>query len=229
MKKLIIICLLLTFGQGHAQDLFQESLYSADLVMMHQDKIKLSDQQRERIKKYQYQNAKDFNLLKKDLERATSKLKEMLNERNLHQGEVQIQMDKVLALENSLKQKQLATLIAIKNVLNASQQDALKKLKAASRPLNGVASVSRSNGTAGNGVAMTIHNGNSVDQPSFYISSKSGLIKIKDVSTISPDDIKAIEVLKGDTAVERMGNEGKNGVIIITLKDGAQYDLKNSK
>jgi Spy/CpxP family protein refolding chaperone len=224
MKSLLTICLLLMISVVQAQDVFQESLYSADLVMKHQEKINLSEQQRERIKKIHSQNAGDFSSLKWDLDAATDKLKAMLNERSPNQSEVQRQMDKVLALENSLKQKQLATLVAIKNELRAEQQDELKKLKGESRNVRGFASV-RSASSGSNGVAMTIRNDSSGEQPSFYITTKSGLTKIKDISDISPDEIKGIEVLKGETAVERMGKDGKNGVVIITLKDGASYQF----
>jgi len=224
MKNLLTICLIMLAGVLQAQDLFQESLYSADLVMKHHDKINLTDQQREKIKSIHSQNAGDFSSLKWDLEAATDKLKKMLGESSPNQAEVQRQMDKVLALENSLKQKQLATLVAIKNELNPSQQDELRKLKGETQRVKGVASVSSSS-TGSGAVAMTIRNDSSGEQPNFYISTKSGLTKIKNVSELAPDDIKAIEVLKGETAVERMGKDGKNGVIIITLKDGARYDF----
>lgn len=224
MKKLLTICLVLLVGLVQAQDLFQESLYSADLVMKHQEKIKLTEQQRERIKKIHSQNAGDFSSLKWDLEAATDKLKTMLNERKPDQSSIQKQMNVVLELENRLKQKQLGTLVAIKNELNADQQDELKKLKSETRAVKGVATVTSSS-TGSGGVAMTIRNDNSGAQPSFYISTKTGLAKIADLTDISPTEIKGIEVLKGDTAVERMGKDGKNGVVIITLKDGANYDL----
>jgi len=218
------ICLIMLVGIVHAQDLFQESLYSADLVMKHHDKINLTDQQREKIKKIHSQNAGDFSSLKWDLDAATDKLKTMLNERRPDQASIQRQMNSVLELENALKQKQLATLVAIKNELNADQQDELKKLKGETRKVKGVATVN-SSATGGGRVAMTIRNDNSSEQPNFYISTKSGLVKIKDVSDLTPDNIKGIEVLKGDAAVDRMGKDGKNGVIIITLKDGAEYDI----
>lgn len=226
MKNLLTICLILLVGIVQAQDLFQESLYSADLVMKHQDKISLTDQQRERIKKIHSQNAGDFSSLKWDLEAATDKLKAMLNDRSPNQTEVQRQMDKVLTLENSLKQKQLATLVAIKNELNSNQQDQLKKLKGNLRAVQGAVAIAPVS-AGSSGVAMTIRNDKSGEQPTFFLSTKSGLTKIMDVNEISPDEIKGIEVLKGDTAIERMGKDGKNGVIIITLKDGAKYEFEN--
>lgn len=226
MKNLLTICLILLVGIVQAQDLFQESLYSADLVMKHQEKIKLTEQQRERIKKIHSQNAGDFSSLKWDLEAATDKLKTMLNESKLDQASIQKQMNSVLELENNLKQKQLSTLIAIKNELNADQQDELKKLKGNLQTAKGYASFSSSSNGSGK-VAMTIRNDKSGLQPNFYISSKNGLVQIKDINDISPDDIKGIEVLKGDNAIDKMGKDGKNGVIIITLKDGVNDDPEN--
>ena len=37
---------------------------------------------------------------------------------------------------------------------------------------------------------------------------------------LKPDDIEQIDVIKGEKATEEYGNEGKNGVILITTKDG---------
>ena len=39
-----------------------------------------------------------------------------------------------------------------------------------------------------------------------------------DLSSISPDEIQTMEVIKGKSAVELYGDEGKNGVILITRK-----------
>jgi hypothetical protein len=39
------------------------------------------------------------------------------------------------------------------------------------------------------------------------------------VEDINPNDIEAIEVWKGEKAIEKFGQNGKNGAIIITLKE----------
>jgi TonB-dependent SusC/RagA subfamily outer membrane receptor len=39
------------------------------------------------------------------------------------------------------------------------------------------------------------------------------------ISTIKPQDIKSIEVLKEQSAMSLYGDKGKNGVIIITTKE----------
>ena len=39
------------------------------------------------------------------------------------------------------------------------------------------------------------------------------------MESIDPNTIKAINVFKGETAIEKYGEKGKNGVIVITLKE----------
>lgn len=41
-----------------------------------------------------------------------------------------------------------------------------------------------------------------------------------DINAISPNSIKSISVLKGKSATDLYGEKGKNGVLVITLKDG---------
>lgn len=45
-----------------------------------------------------------------------------------------------------------------------------------------------------------------------------GTIYKKDLSTISPERIKSIDVLKGKYATDAYGNKAKNGVMVLTLK-----------
>lgn len=221
MKYLILIVLVFFTGFSQAQDLFQESLYSAELVMKHRDQINLTEQQSEKIKRIHSQSAGEFSALKWDLDAATAKLKSMLNERKLNESAIEKQMGVVLSLENSLKQKQLSTLVAIKNELNNQQQDELKKLKGQTTTIRGQASTksSRENSSA----TMTI---TGTEQPNYFLQTRSGLKQIKDVSNLNPNDIEKVEVLKGETAIERMGvKEGKQGVVIIHLKEGKGNDL----
>ena len=44
-----------------------------------------------------------------------------------------------------------------------------------------------------------------------------------------PDNIKSINILKGDEAVKKYGEKGKDGVIEITLKNSKQGSLKPVK
>ncbi|GGK46432.1 MULTISPECIES: M56 family metallopeptidase [Flavobacteriaceae] len=54
------------------------------------------------------------------------------------------------------------------------------------------------------------------EQPLYILNEKE--ITSKEMEGIDPNTIKAINVLKDEAAVEKYGDKGKNGVIIITLK-----------
>jgi hypothetical protein len=209
-----------------AQDMFQEYLYSADLVMKNRDKISLTDAQADRIKKIHSTNAADFSTLKWDLDAATSKLKTLLNQPKPDAVAVSKQMDLVLSLENQLKKKQLATLVAIKNELSENQQSELKNYKGTSWENATVAS-SKNHTLAATAIvsgdkksSVYIQSPNSPEStPTYYLKKGTTYQKIPTVADINPNDIEAIEVWKGDKAIEKFGENGKNGAIIITLKE----------
>ncbi|MGY6559626.1 MAG: periplasmic heavy metal sensor [Nitritalea sp.] len=56
--------------------------------------------------------------------------------------------------------------------------------------------------------------------PIYFFVDKEGKERtdIEGISEIDPNQIKAIEVIKGEGAIERFGERGKNGAVIITLK-----------
>lgn len=209
--------MIFSFGVSQAQDVFQESLYSAETVMKNRDKIALTDQQAEKIKKIHSQNAGEFSTLKWDLEAATTKLKTLLDEPKVNQEAVQKQMDLVLQLENQLKKKQLTTLVAIKNELTPNQQKELDQLKSVKNSQNSVFGSVAPIAIAGDKGRVTIASENA-EQPLFFLEENGKMKKISNLESYNPDDIESITVIKDQTAVARFGNEGKNGVIIIKLK-----------
>jgi hypothetical protein len=208
--------------------MFQEYLYSADVVMKNRDKISLSDAQAEKIKKIHSTNAADFSTLKWDLDAATEKLKKLLAETKPDAVAVSKQMDVVLDLENRLKKKQLSTLVAIKNELNLEQQNELQSFKN-SNSISGYAnSIFSPNTTtsASSNQNVQVRLGSDPDSsPSFYISTKEGLVKITqaDLDKINPDDISSIEVKRNQAAIDKVGQDGKNGIVIFILKKGSKY------
>lgn len=129
LKKSLFLLFFLTASLANAQDMFQEYLYSADLVMKNREKISLTDEQANKIKKIHSTNAADFSTLKWDLDAETEKLKKLLAQTKPDPAAVTKQMDLVLNLENQLKKKQLSTLVAIKNELNENQINDLSKTK----------------------------------------------------------------------------------------------------
>ena len=50
----------------------------------------------------------------------------------------------------------------------------------------------------------------------------------EEVKRINPDDIESVNVLKSETAIEIYGDEGKNGVIIMTSKNAPPKFLENN-
>ena len=238
MKKLLIVCLTLFTGVTHAQDMFSEYLYSADRVMKSRETISLTDAQAEKIKKIHSANAADFTTLKWDLDAATAKLKTLLAAPKPNQEAVQKQMDLVLSLENSLKKKQLSTLVAIKNELTESQQATLKSTK--SYVVSDVSYVPNDtkNPVGSSITGSGINSGTSPKVyiqtlpktpdaiPAYYIKQDNFYLMIPDVKEIKPDDIESIEVWKGDKAIEKFGQRGKNGAIIITLKKGKENNFE---
>lgn len=238
MKKLLIVLLTFFAGVTQAQDMFNEYLYSADRVMKNREKISLTDAQAKKIKKIHSANAADFGTLKWDLDAATIKLKTLLAESKPNQEAVQKQMDLVLSLENSLKKKQLSTLVAIKNELTESQLETLKSTK--TYTVAGILQTLQTNSpkiAVGRSIASSINGSGTSPKvsvqvagtatsgsPVFFLKSSEGLKKINatNMKNINPDDIESIEVLKNKSATDIFGEDGANGVIIITLKKGQE-------
>lgn len=243
MKKLLVIYLMLLVGMVHGQDMFQKELFSADRVMKNREELKLTDAQATKIKKIHAENAGEFSTLKWDLDEETKKLNAMLEDNKPNQAAVQAQMDKVLALESTLKKKKLSALVAIKNELTDEQIETLKnssKTVAGSyffRNNNQTAKViqGQASGTGyttigealfpdsdNNKVMIRVNGSSSGNQPLFVIKSDSGTemgTEMKDFD-LDPNDIESISVLKDKSATEVYGVEGKDGVIIITVKKG---------
>lgn len=232
MKKLLILCFCLIINQSYAQDVFKETLYAADLVMNNRDIISLTEQQAEKIKKIHGQNAADFRALKWDLDNENKKLKNMLSGQKIEYSMVENQMDLVLSLENQLKKKQLQTLVAIKNELSESQQaelDILKYAPPSYTKLNGRVAkepIHTSFQSFGNSTKNIVSiTTSSEGQPIFLIRQGSQEKKVSRVDNLDldPNGIENISVLKGNSAWDLYGEEGKNGVVIITLKKDIKY------
>lgn len=253
IKKSLFLLLFLTASLANSQDMFQEYLYSADVVMKNRDKISLTDDQATKIKKIHSTNAADFSTLKWDLDAETAKLKKLLAQTKPDPAAVTKQMDLVLNLENQLKKKQLSTLVAIKNELTENQINELGKTKVLGRVTSweyapeGTSTTLKTTGTkyrigkdpnvvianseekrpiatsvngSGKSTVYIQTNPNSSNStPLYYLKTKDGLKEFSSFENINPDDIQSIEVLKDETAQVRFGEKGKNGVIIITLKD----------
>lgn len=220
MKNLILVFLILFISTAQAQDIFQEALYSGDLIMKNKEKIALSDQQAEKIKKIHSQNVGEFSTLKWDLDEANAKVKSLLKEPKINQEAAIRQLEIVLAIENNLKKKQLSNLVSIKNELNENQIEQLSKLK--ENRVFGLASSVNPSLRSESPVAFSVLGStNSENKPAIYFSKSGKLTKIKEIESVNPDDIQSITVLKNKAATDKVGEDGKNGVIILNMKKGS--------
>jgi TonB-dependent SusC/RagA subfamily outer membrane receptor len=262
MKKTLLIYLLflsgLAYGQKQQiyiqnlktsdQDLFQKNLYSADRVMEMRKELKLTEDQATKIKKVHSENAGKFSAMKWDLDDASLKLKELLDQSKVDEIAVQKQMDKVLALENSLKKQQLSTMVTIKNELTEEQQEILAGQRVFT--LNGVdisgygKTQGSSEGTlmgypstryrvgqplVGTALSGTTSSNSKIvvqstytsqeDGPLYMLDTKDGMKELKDLKKLNPNDIESINVIKDAAAINTYGEKGKNGVIVIKLKE----------
>jgi len=220
MKKLLIIGMILWSGVGNAQDIFQEVLFSADLVFQNSFAISLTDKQADKIKIIQYQNSSEFRKVKWDLDEATVKLRKLLQETKVNSEAVSKQLDIILGLENSLKKKQLLNLVAIKNELNETQQKELQELKDISNisiPFSHGRSKTATESNTNPSVKLRLST-NSENSPLMLLSTKDGIVMIENVNKINPDDIHSLEVIKDKFIIDKYGEKAKNGVVIITLK-----------
>lgn len=84
--------------------------------------------------------------------------------------------------------------------------------------------ITKSSGQAGEGVTMQLRGTRSFTasgNPTFIIDGMPG-----DYSTLNPNDIESIEVLKDASSTAVYGSAGANGVVIITTKSGQSGKMK---
>lgn len=221
-----------------AQDIFKGKIYTTTNLMEEREAIALTEAQVAKIKKLHAENSGQFSTLKWDLDDATAKMKKMLDQPKINASEVSRQLDEVLRLENQMKRIQMSTMVAIKNELTPEQIEKLEAPKKyfiqngttiSGERLSGYSSNSSNVIINGTGistspkVAVTVNG--SKDQPLYYIDTKSGMKKVASFEDIDPKNIESVTVLKGDQAIVKYGDEGKNGVVVIKLKDGKEQEV----
>ncbi|MBU2929893.1 SusC/RagA family TonB-linked outer membrane protein [Winogradskyella psychrotolerans] len=80
--------------------------------------------------------------------------------------------------------------------------------------------VTSSNGTPGSSASIIIRGGNSItggNEPLYVID---GFVGAGDISTLNPNDIESIQILKDASSTAIYGARGTNGVILVTTKKG---------
>ncbi len=66
---------------------------------------------------------------------------------------------------------------------------------------------------------MNLAGASQANAPLYMLDTKDGMKEFKDLSKINPNDIESINVIKDASAINAFGEKGKNGVIVIKLKE----------
>ena len=220
MKPLFSLLLILALSFSlQAQDIFQQELFSTDLVMKYRLDINLSEQQAAQVKKVHSGQIEAFNNTKWDLDGVLHELNKQLALTKVDEAVAMTQMDKVFALEESLKRMRLSLMVKIKNILTAEQQGKLKVFRLqGGDPTTPTFQISSINGHP----RMVLKIKGDADtgvQPLYVVYDKNGKKTfVTAITHISPDEIESVNVLKGDAALKMYGEDGKNGVVEITMK-----------
>ncbi len=217
MKKNLMICALLCLGQLiFAQDAFQDLLFPADFILSHKEAIRLNNRQERQISAIHNENLPLFSKKRLALNDATENLRVLLSAERADEKHIDTQIDYVLSLENELKKIQLQTMLALRNELTNNQIAQLKTIRQ-----NDHASASKTQSSE----MLRIRTEGSASErpPAYYINHQGEHHRITDISSIQPKDIESISVFKGETAIEKFGQAGSNGVVIITLKTGKTH------
>ncbi|UII22493.1 Spy/CpxP family protein refolding chaperone [Fulvivirga ligni] len=217
MKKVFTLLLFISISAiTYGQDIFQQELFSADLVMKYRDEIKLSDKQESNIKKIHSEHMAKFNSLKWDMDALQVSMKKTLHNTEVDSEKSLQMLEKMLALESEAKKIRLDMLIQIKNQLSANQQTTLDKY----RGENGLSSYDFITPISENPRVVVKVDGVQADAaPKYYIKSANGYKEIPSADGIDPSSIKSINVLKGESAIDQFGAAAKNGAIVIELKN----------
>lgn len=214
--------------------MFLENLYPAELVLQNSFAISLTDQQEDKIKNIHNLHSSEIRKIQWDLDDANVNLNAMLKDDILNPDAISRQWEIVLGLENSLKKKQILTLVALKNELNETQQKELQEMKGVSnvqqyditnKPLtigpttilNGTVKKTTTEANTNPNVKLRLSEYSDIS-PLVLISTKEGMVQVDDFDKIKPEDIQSLEVLKDKWATDKYGEKGKNGIVIITLK-----------
>ena len=126
MKRLLLLLLLAAplFAQ---EDPIGKNLIPPELVMSQSESIGLTDKQRATIKSEVQKTQAKFAGVQWDLQEATTKMSNLLQQTPVDEAKVLEQADRVMALEREMKRAQLTLLIRIRNALTAEQIAQLRK------------------------------------------------------------------------------------------------------
>jgi Spy/CpxP family protein refolding chaperone len=117
-------------GTASPPDPIAEQLFPPELVMQHQQSIRLGDAQRRSITAAISSLQSRVLEMQWDMQARQQKLTELLGQNPVNEAAALAQADRLMESERQVKRAHLAALIKIKNVLTQEQQRKLRALAA---------------------------------------------------------------------------------------------------
>lgn len=210
MKILLYLSLSLISTGLFGQDI-KKHLFDPDEILKQKSELGLTTQQEADIRNLMAGSMQVFNASDQELKSAVDQLNELLAKAQVDKTKAMSQLQKVIALEGKMKETKLDMLIGVKNILTDEQQTELRSSE------NVTLSVRKKDGESTGEFSLYAHSKNA--EPLYILKVNDVERMVKSVEDIDPNDIKAITVFKGEKAIETYGRAGKNGVILIELKN----------
>ena len=215
MKRFVLLFLVSIGSVAQGQDVFQKELFSIDLILRYGEDINLTEKQEATLKKIYNDRISEFNSLKWELDAQMVKMERLISADEVDDEVALKRMGDLLDLEHRLKKMRFKVMLALKSQLTGAQQQQLRELRSTydGEGLNMITPINENPR-----VMLKVDGPESAGDPLYIIKDKYGQRRVKSISGVEPVDIEAIEVIKGEKALDQYGQDGKNGVIVVTLK-----------
>jgi len=119
-----------TGGGNMGMGALKAAFYPPKLVMMHQNDINLTEEQRENILSLINSNHSAHSRIRWDLQSKMDEMQALVTQDEVDLQQASKKLDEIMALEQQLKKMQLSALIKIKNTLTDAQEKQLDAFKA---------------------------------------------------------------------------------------------------
>ncbi|CAD5259769.1 MULTISPECIES: Spy/CpxP family protein refolding chaperone [unclassified Imperialibacter] len=233
MKKLptIVLCVFVAFRfsvSAQQSDPFTDSLYEPDLIVKYKKEISLSFLQESKIMDIYESNSYRFSEKKKEWSAAMREFQTAISGPKVDYTEVDRMFTNLLSIESEIKKIKLRSLTEIKNELTEEQQENLDTIKKKDPDYDKAFELEMGSDSDRTKISIRASNNSNListeaiyfivgDDPKITIAGKASLLK-----DIDPNDIAAVSVEKGQSAIEKYGDSAKGGVITIKIKSSAQ-------
>ena len=139
MKRLILLVGMMVWTIGAfaaekgAGDPFQELFIPPELLLMHQEELGISGEQRDSIRARQEKFQTESERMQKELEKQRDELNALLKRKDAMEGELLAAFEKLLDRERDLRKAQVTFMIEVRKLLSAEQRQKASELKKSPR------------------------------------------------------------------------------------------------